>query len=258
MARASFPVALSGDDITVIAGYLGCEVAAVRAVLTVESAGKGFSPDGRPIIRNEPHILYRELSGALRDRAVAEGLAAAKAGMVAVSSGQAARYAWLGQASLIDETAALRSCSWGMAQIMGFNHEACGFDTVQDFVAAMRRSEGAQLYAMARFMVSQGLQKHLAAKNWAGFAKGYNGAGYRANKYDEKLAAAYDKRPASEKVIPPAATAAQLAALIGEAAPPPVATPVPVKPVPPPKPAPKASTWADLIVAFFAAIFKRT
>jgi hypothetical protein len=29
--------------------------------------------------------------------------------------------------------------------------------------------------------------------DWAKFARGYNGAGYKQNKYDEKLAAAYKK-----------------------------------------------------------------
>jgi len=246
---------LSSGDVTTIAGYLGCHVAAVRAVLAVESTGKGFGPDNRPIILNEPHIFYRELgAGPQRDWAVRDGLAYAKWGAQPYPKTQAERYAWLDKAMAISETAALKSCSWGLGQVMGFNHKIAGFDTVQDFVAAMTRSEGAQLYAMARFIVSNGLQKHLKALDWAKFAKGYNGAGYKQNAYDTKLAAAYAKRPASEKVTPPPATEAELAALIGTSEPAPVAPdPAPApSPAPQPAPAPQAGFWAAI-----ASFFKR-
>ncbi|WP_428463505.1 N-acetylmuramidase domain-containing protein [Photobacterium kagoshimensis] len=43
------------------------------------------------------------------------------------------------------------------------------------------------------FIVSCGLKKHLTEKNWAQFAKGYNGSEYKKNKYDTKLAEAYKK-----------------------------------------------------------------
>jgi hypothetical protein len=33
----------------------------------------------------------------------------------------------------------------------------------------------------------------LKNKNWAAFARGYNGKDYKINKYDQKLAAAYKK-----------------------------------------------------------------
>jgi hypothetical protein len=46
---------------------------------------------------------------------------------------------------------------------------------------------------MARFIKAAGLQDELQNKNWAGFAKGYNGPGYAQNNYDGKLASAYDK-----------------------------------------------------------------
>jgi hypothetical protein len=229
---------LTDGDVRTIAGYLGCEIAAVRAVLQVEAAGKGFGNDGRPIILNEPHIFWRELgAGAKRDRAVREGLAYQKWGAKPYPRSQPERYAWLKKAMAIDETAALKSCSWGLGQVMGFNHKAAGFATVQSFVAAMTHSEGAHLYAMARFIVSKGLQRHLRAGNWSSFAKGYNGSGYAKHGYHTKLANAYAARPNSERVVPPPATDAQLAALIGKAA-----SPAPVAPSPAPTPSPKPNT----------------
>jgi hypothetical protein len=197
-------LALSDGDVRLIAGYLGCQVAALQAVIKIESAGAGFR-NWRPIILCEPHIFYRELGkGAKRDKAVSLGLAYAKWGAKPYPKTQDARYGWLERAMAIDESAGLKSCSWGLGQVMGFNHKLCGFDTVQEFVLAMMLSEGAQLYAMARFIVSNSLQGHLRTFKWSSFARGYNGSGYAKHGYHTKLASAYAKRPASEKVTPPA------------------------------------------------------
>jgi hypothetical protein len=54
-------------------------------------------------------------------------------------------------------------------------------------------SEANQLRHMANFIKSAGLLDELQAKNWAGFARGYNGPGYAKNAYDVKLADAYNK-----------------------------------------------------------------
>ena len=243
---------LSDGDVGIIAGYLGCHVASVRAVLAVESAGKGFGPDGRPLILNEPHIFYRELGeGPKRDRAVANGLAYAKWKTKPYPKTAAERYDWLAKAMEVDEVAALRSCSWGLGQIMGFNHKLCGFATVREFIDAMTYSEGAQLYGMARFIISTKLQNALKSRNWASFAKGYNGAGYKENRYDEKLAAAYDKRPFAERVTPPPASDSQLTMLLGKG----VAQP---DIEPPPKPAPMTAEtfWTRLITALINAFKK--
>lgn len=200
---------LSDGDVEIVAGYLGCDVAAVRAVLKIESAGHGFSA-GRPLILNEPHWFYRLLSGSQRTRAVNEGLAYSKWGSRPYPKTQAARYAWLDRAMAINGSAALQACSWGLGQIMGFNYRTCGFASVEEFVEAMKASEGAQLFAVARFCVSKGLQKHLRSKSWSSFAYGYNGAAYAKNGYHTKLAAAYNSRPSSERRTPPPPTQAEL------------------------------------------------
>ena len=46
---------------------------------------------------------------------------------------------------------------------------------------------------MIRYIKVNKLDVHLRNLNWAAFAKGYNGASYKVNKYDEKLATAYNK-----------------------------------------------------------------
>jgi len=213
---------LAPSGITVIAGYLGCEVAALKAVIAVESAGNGFAPDKRPIILNEPHIFYRELgkvSAAKRTEAVKAGLAYARWKTKPYPKTQALRYAWLGKAMAISKDAALKACSWGLGQIMGFNYKLCGYASVTAFVEAMKVSEGAQLYAIARFIVSAKLQRHIRNKAWAAFAKGYNGSGHAKHGYHTKMANAYAKRPKSERVVPPVPTAAEIRAVSGQTTP---------------------------------------
>ena len=75
---------------------------------------------------------------------------------------------------------------------MGFHWKALGYRSVLDFVAHMRRSEDDQLDAMARYIKSNRLDGALRRHDWARFARGYNGAGYKSNRYDEKLANAYN------------------------------------------------------------------
>lgn len=57
----------------------------------------------------------------------------------------------------------------------------------------MYKDEASQVDAMLRFIKVNGLLTHLKTRNWAAFAKGYNGAGYIKNQYHTKLAKAYAK-----------------------------------------------------------------
>ena len=97
---------------------------------------------------------------------------------------------------LIDPSAALRSASWGLFQILGLHADMLGYLSVQDFVVAMTRAERDQLDAFGRFISvtryrGKPLLAWLQAHEWASFAAGYNGPGYARNRYDSKLAQAY-------------------------------------------------------------------
>lgn len=166
---------------------LGCDVAAVKAVAQVESAGGGFFNDGRPKILYERHWFRKFTNGQfdVSNASVSGTRGGYKRG--------AAEYARLEEAIGLDREAALKSASWGKFQIMGFNHAVCGFDDVEDFVAAMVESEDRHLQAFISFVESNGLDAHLRSLNWAKFARGYNGPAYRENKYDTKMANAYAK-----------------------------------------------------------------
>lgn len=164
---------------------LGCAVAAVRAVIEVESHG-GFLPDGRPKILFERHYFSRLTKGKFNQSN--PDISATKWGGY---KGGAAEHDRLGRAIKLNREAALRSASWGAFQIMGDNYKICGFSNVEDFVKAMVAGEPQQLDAFVQFVKKSGLDDELRRLDWRGFARGYNGPAYEQNRYHLKLDAAY-------------------------------------------------------------------
>jgi hypothetical protein len=190
------PQRLQSDDIERAAQTIGCDVAALQAVIEVECGqGGGFFADGRPKMCFEPHYMWKLLRDkpSLQEAAQAAGVAHPDWDPHDYPAGADAMYARLGKAQDIDEDAALQACSWGIGQVMGIYWSASGYASIQDMVASMAESEGAQLDLMVGFIQRNGLGPYLAAHDWAGFARRYNGPGYAANRYDTKLAAAYER-----------------------------------------------------------------
>lgn len=203
--RERTPLLLSERDIETAAQRLGVEVAAIKAINEVESAGAGFLPDGRPVILYERHQAFRllgesgmsfEAASALADRY--PNLINPKRGGYLGKAGEWARLASASQ--IIDPAIAQAACSWGQYQIMGYHWATLGYASIDEFVAAMRKSEGMQLEAFCRFIESEpALHKALKARRWADFAKGYNGPAYKDNLYDTKLARAYVRHTEPEE-----------------------------------------------------------
>lgn len=184
---------LTEQDFEIAAKKLRCEIASVKAVAEIESLGKGFYADGFPVILFERHVFRKYTQGRYNKSHPHLSGAAGNYG----ASGQNQRNKF-NEAFALNPIAAMKSCSWGKFQIMGFNHAVCGFDSVGEFVDAMKKSEGEQLLAFVNFVINNNLADELRKKNWAKFAKGYNGAGYKKNNYDVKLAAAYRKYAAQK------------------------------------------------------------
>ncbi|TDK35190.1 DUF3380 domain-containing protein [Rhizobium deserti] len=162
----------------------------LHAFMEAETRGSGFDSQGRPRILFERHKFYKYCPEEKRAAAVKAGLANPKAGGYGKESEQ---YGKLQRAMVINEHAALLSCSWGLAQVMGFNHELAGYPSVEAMILAFMEDEEAHLQAAVTFIKNSGLDDELRRHDWKGFAKGYNGTGYAVNKYDQKLAAAYAK-----------------------------------------------------------------
>ncbi|WP_435167106.1 N-acetylmuramidase family protein [Falsirhodobacter sp. 1013] len=171
-----------------ISALIGVGEEELSAVMKVEAAQGGFDPQGRPRMIFEPHIFWRELPSAKRKGAERAGLAHPVWGMKARPGDS---YGTLALAMMLDPVAALRSAAWGMGRIIGCHHKAAGYDTVQAMVAAFMDQEAAQLEGMVRFIQSEGLDDDLRRHDWSAFARGYNGAGYAAQGFHTKLAAAY-------------------------------------------------------------------
>jgi len=182
------------NDFRAAAESINVPYEAFRAVTRVEAAGSGFDSDNRPKALFERHIFYKLLKEKpdLQQQAVDEKLAYPKWGMLPYPKGSDAVYEEIERACKIDENAALQSTSWGLGQIMGMNFYAAGCASVKEMVEKAGESEGNQLKQMAAFIKYSKLDDELRNLDWAGFAKGYNGPGYAQNKYDEKLANAYE------------------------------------------------------------------
>ncbi|QKV20310.1 N-acetylmuramidase domain-containing protein [Oricola thermophila] len=182
------------SEIEAAARDVGAEPAALLAVIEVESGGRAFAEiDGRkePLIRFEGHWFDRLLDGRKRARARALGLASPRAGVVRNPASQAERWRLLAEAMKVDRPAALQSTSWGMGQVMGFHWKALGYASIEELVAEARSGPAGQVRLMVRFMQANGLIDALKARDWAAFARAYNGPRYRVHRYDSRIAAAY-------------------------------------------------------------------
>jgi len=186
---------LNEDDYLRCAAELRVDIATVKAVESVESGGNGFNNDGTVKIKFEGHVFWDEIDEITGNPETVTGEGTADLLYPTWTDKFNKQNQWdrLRRAMQINEEAALKSASYGLFQIMGFNHLSCGFPDVKTFVEFNKQNEGNQLLLFGRFCLNTGLYKHLQNKDWTAFAKGYNGPGYKKNKYDTKLTSAYKK-----------------------------------------------------------------
>jgi hypothetical protein len=194
---------ITEQDYIDAAQELGCQPAAVKAVAQVESSGSGFLPTGELVILFEPHVFWRQLKKKGRDVA---SISAAHPELSDIlyekfkgHAGEKPSQQWERLRRAVNlpyngaMTAGYEATSFGKFQIMGFNHEACGYADVFELVGNLNKGESYHLKAFVNLIKDFGLGKVLAAKNWAKFALAYNGPAYKVNNYDTKLAAAFAK-----------------------------------------------------------------
>ena len=181
--KTNVPQALSAEGLKAALARIGATGPALWAVLSTETSGCGFQPDGAPKILFERHVFHMLTEGRF-DRVDPDVSAPTPGGY---GAGGAHQHTRLHAAMQLDESAALQSASWGLGQIMGRNFRAAGFANVEAMVAAFSESEDAQLDAMATFMIGGRMAAPLAAKAWPRFARLYNGPDYAKNDYDGKL-----------------------------------------------------------------------
>lgn len=183
---------ITANDVAAQANFYQIELAALRAVMAVESRNSGFDARKRPIILFEPHVFYRNLSGKQRDQAVRQGLAYRSWGQQPYPAGSDAQYVRLANAIKINEEAAYRSVSIGMGQVLGENFKAAGCASAREMFEQAAVSETNQLKHMVGFIIAKGLKDELNRHDWRGFAAVYNGRG-QVEKYSKWLEREYTK-----------------------------------------------------------------
>jgi len=105
-----------------------------------------------------------------------------------------AQYGKLAQAAALDPEAAFRACSWGAFQVLGENAVALGYPSAFAMALSLTESEAAHLDSFVRFVRANKIVDALRGcrpgdpASCIPFVKVYNGAGFRAFSYHEKLA----------------------------------------------------------------------
>jgi hypothetical protein len=185
---------ITESDLCRAAKRLRTSTAEVETVAEVESAGNAFYSDGFPVILFERH-KFRKFTDGQFDKShphlsnrISGGYSPPKG--IKNEDWQRAKFT---EAFGLNPEAAMKSCSWGKFQIMGFNYEVCGFNSVGEFVDAMKESEGRQLDAFVEFVIHSGLADELRSHRWEDFARAYNGPDYKKNRYHIKLPTAFAK-----------------------------------------------------------------
>ncbi|MBT3218946.1 MAG: DUF3380 domain-containing protein [Proteobacteria bacterium] len=185
------------------AAELSIDQAAAAAVLRVESGGKGFSTNGKMIIRFENHQFYKHWGKSNSEKfnehfRYSPGKSwtghqwrpNASGSWQDFHGNQNREWEVLEFARNLDDTGALCSISMGIAQIMGFNYQKEGYADVQSMFEEMGSSLTPQMCGMFEFIKNtpsciDGLQSN----NFVQFAAGYNGSG-QASKYGNMIAQA--------------------------------------------------------------------
>ncbi len=186
---------LTDADFKLVAEELQVEEAAIRAVVLIEAGQqmKGFYAPGVPVVNFSAKMFatYKKKGGkpGPKDEKVPSGL-----------TGYGLKeWTQLVNARKQNAEAANLATFWGMFQIGGFNYKRCGCATVDEMVRLMGISELEQLELFAAFITNSGMLDDLKKKDWAAFARKYNGAGYAKRGYHTRMATAYKKFAAEAK-----------------------------------------------------------
>ncbi|MBD5290119.1 MAG: N-acetylmuramidase family protein [Bacteroides sp.] len=181
---------LSDRDFEIVASQLGVEVAAIKAVVVIEAGTQmqGFWAPGVPVVNFDRSMFnrFRTKGAPIKNKellTVPKGL----------KGYPLSEWTQLINARKKSGSGADMGTFWGMFQIGGFNYRSCGCETVEEFVRRMSDSEFEQLELFAVFINKSGMVADLRNKNWAGFARKYNGPSYAKRGYHTKMANAYAK-----------------------------------------------------------------
>lgn len=186
------------------AAELGCDPAAIHAVIDIEAGHihDGFWAPGKPVV----YFSFNQFKKFAAKRGInVESQRRAHPALFAKpdkskhgGSAMKAMQARLDEAMTVDSVAAIQATFWGMMQIAGFNWKLCGASSPQDFCRRMQGDNHTQMQLFINFLRSTHLDEPLRKRNWARFARGYNGPSYASRGYHTRLARAYAKHKANQ------------------------------------------------------------
>lgn len=195
-----------GGLIGTLAAKLKVPVGAVIGTLVAESGGAAFASDGRLVIRFEVHLFYRfwgEQNQNVFNRFFSFDRSSAANGFknhmwrpnveseFQFFHGKSSReWEVLSFARALNDTAALKSISMGMSQVVGFNFRAIGYESVQQMFDQFARSPHAQILALFDFVKGPGgsspVIQAMQNGDFVAFARAYNGPANTAV-YSERI-----------------------------------------------------------------------
>ncbi len=180
-----------GGVLESLAVRIGIDKGAAVAVIAVESGGSGMGPDGRLIIRFENHLFWaywgKVNPAAYNQYFIFDQNTSWKGHQyriqpngpwLDVHQNQNSEWAAFNLASTIDATAAKKSISMGLTQILGSNYRAIGYVSPDAMFAAFSADEKFQLLGFFNFVKND--QRQITAlqnRDYVGFARIYNGPG---------------------------------------------------------------------------------
>lgn len=180
-----------GGVLEPLSARIGIDKGVAVAVIAVESGGSGMGPDGRMIIRFENHLFWsywgKNNVAAYNQYFVFDQTTSWKGHQyrsqpngpwLDVHQNQSSEWATFNLASTIDATAAKKSISMGLTQILGSNFGAIGYASPDAMFAAFATNEKFQLLGFFNFVKND--QRQITAlrnRDYVGFARIYNGPG---------------------------------------------------------------------------------
>lgn len=188
-----------GSLITTYANQYSIDQNVLGGFILVESSGSGFS-GGKVKIRLENHHFIKYAGSEYKDKYFTYGSPTytghkyrknVNNAWITCHTSQTQENDAFDFAKTLNENAAYMSISMGLGQIMGFNHQTCGFSTAKAMYTDFAKGEGNQIKGMIMFIASNSsLLQACRDKNYKKIAEYYNGAG-NVSDYAPKLEKAY-------------------------------------------------------------------
>lgn len=188
----------SGKMINDIAKEIGIPTDICFAIIALESGGRTMNLSGKIVIRFENHVFFRQYVSSVKDLKVKEERRTRFYSLFTFSNERL----WEGHkifvneqwvpihtgnndlewdalklAMTLDPIAAAKSASYGVGQIMGFNHLIIGLQNPVDMITLFETKPSSQFTAFFNFILNTNCYEHLKTNNLRGFVKEYNGAG---------------------------------------------------------------------------------